>query len=101
MLDSTYVAFCSGGRMGRSERFAPGPPRCSLRAGGERRSRLNVFQTAGTRPGIELSPQQPRAGTPVAAVIPPVTPVVSPVLPPVAAIIAAIFAPVMTPHGSE
>jgi hypothetical protein len=53
------------------------------------------------RARMELSPQQPWAGTPVAAVIPPVTPVIAPVLPAVAAIIAAVFAPVMPPHRAK
>jgi hypothetical protein len=43
---------------------------------------------------VELSPQQPGSGTPVAAVV-------SSVLAPVAAVIAAIFAAVMTPHGAK
>ena len=46
---------------------------------------------------MELSPQQPRARAPVAAVIPPVAPVIAPVTP----VIAAIFSPVMTPHGAK
>jgi hypothetical protein len=48
------------------------------------------LQSARTCPRIELSPQKPWGGTPVASAIPPV-----------AAIIPAIFAPVMAPRGSK
>jgi len=53
------------------------------------------------RARIELSPQQPGSGTPVAAVIPTVAPVITTILAPIAAIIPAIFAPVMTPDGAK
>jgi hypothetical protein len=53
------------------------------------------------RARIELSPQQPGSGTPVAAVIPTVPSVIMAVLASVAAIIAAIFAPVMAPHRAK
>jgi hypothetical protein len=74
MLDSTDVAFgCKRPAMSRSDRFAPDAPRCSFAhryasvsrgrdpcdRRGYRRARLNGFDLARARPGMELSPQQP------------------------------------------
>ena len=53
------------------------------------------------RARIELAPEQPGSGTPVAAVIPTVAAVITAVLPSVAAVITAVFAPVMTPDGAK
>ena len=50
----------------------------------------------GVRARMELSPQQPWAGPPVAAVIPTVTPVIVPVLSPIAAVVAAVTPPLAT-----
>ena len=47
---------------------------------------------------MELSPQQPWSGAPVAAVISPVTAVIAAILTAVAAVIAPVLAAVMTPH---
>ena len=46
---------------------------------------------------MELSPQQPASGTPVATVIPPVAPVITAVLAPVTAIIAPLIPSLVTP----
>ena len=53
------------------------------------------------RLGVELSPQKPGSGTPVAAVLAPVAAVVASVLVAVAAVVAAVLAAVMTPDGAE
>jgi hypothetical protein len=47
---------------------------------------------------IELSPQQPRSATTVAAVIPPVTPVIAAVTAPVTSVIAPVTTTLATPE---